>query len=47
MIRKFIVVIPARYASSRLPGKPLINIAGLPMIIRTCKQCLKAVSVKD
>ena len=47
MTKKFIVVIPARYASSRLPGKPLINIAGLPMIIRTCKQCLKAVSVKD
>lgn len=28
----FIVVIPARYASSRLPGKPLLDIAGRPMI---------------
>lgn len=28
----FIVVIPARYASSRLPGKPLADIAGRPMI---------------
>lgn len=28
----FIVVIPARYASSRLPGKPLLDIAGKPMI---------------
>lgn len=28
----FIVVIPARYASSRLPGKPLADIAGKPMI---------------
>jgi 3-deoxy-manno-octulosonate cytidylyltransferase (CMP-KDO synthetase) len=28
----FIVVIPARYASSRLPGKPLKDIAGKPMI---------------
>jgi 3-deoxy-manno-octulosonate cytidylyltransferase (CMP-KDO synthetase) len=28
----FIVVIPARYASSRLPGKPLEEIAGKPMI---------------
>jgi len=28
----FWVVIPARYASSRLPGKPLCDIAGLPMI---------------
>lgn len=28
----FVVVIPARYASSRLPGKPLADIAGKPMI---------------
>lgn len=28
----FIVVIPARYASSRLPGKPLLDIASKPMI---------------
>ena len=30
----FKVVIPARYASSRLPGKPLLEIAGKPMIQR-------------
>ena len=29
---KFICVIPARYASSRLPGKPLADIQGHPMI---------------
>ena len=29
---KFFVVIPARYESSRLPGKPLLDIAGKPMI---------------
>ena len=29
---EFKVVIPARYGSSRLPGKPLIEIAGKPMI---------------
>lgn len=28
------VVIPARYASTRLPGKPLVDIAGMPMIVR-------------
>ncbi len=28
----FTVIIPARYASSRLPGKPLLDIAGKPMI---------------
>ena len=27
----FTVVIPARYASTRLPGKPLQDIAGKPM----------------
>ncbi|HYS66141.1 MAG TPA: 3-deoxy-manno-octulosonate cytidylyltransferase [Paraburkholderia sp.] len=28
------VVIPARYGSTRLPGKPLIDLAGKPMIVR-------------
>ncbi len=28
----FVVVIPSRYASTRLPGKPLLDIAGKPMI---------------
>jgi 3-deoxy-manno-octulosonate cytidylyltransferase (CMP-KDO synthetase) len=32
MSGEFTVVIPARYASSRLPGKPLVEIAGKPMI---------------
>ena len=30
----FTVIIPARYASTRLPGKPLADIAGKPMIVR-------------
>lgn len=38
-----LVVIPARYESSRLPGKPLVHLCGVPMIIRTYRQCLKAV----
>ena len=29
---EFIAVIPARYASTRLPGKPLLDIAGKPMV---------------
>ena len=41
---KYIVVIPARYKSKRLPGKPLANIGGLPMIVRTYNQCAKVVS---
>jgi len=36
----FTVVIPARMASSRLPGKPLADIAGLPMVVRVARQAL-------
>ena len=43
---KYLVVIPARYESSRLPGKPLIELNGLPMVIRTYRQCLKVVSAE-
>lgn len=39
----FVVVIPARYASTRLPGKPLVDIAGKPMIQRVAERaCLSA-----
>lgn len=34
----FSVIIPARYAASRLPGKALLDIAGKPMIQRTFEQ---------
>lgn len=34
----FKVVIPARYASLRLPGKPLLDIEGKPMVIRVAEQ---------
>jgi 3-deoxy-manno-octulosonate cytidylyltransferase (CMP-KDO synthetase) len=36
----FSVVIPARYASTRLPGKPLADIAGSPMIVHVVRQAL-------
>lgn len=39
---KFACVIPARYASTRLPGKPLADIAGKPMIQRVYEQVAKA-----
>ena len=38
----FKVVIPARYASTRLPGKPLVDIAGKPMVIRVAEQAAKS-----
>jgi 3-deoxy-manno-octulosonate cytidylyltransferase (CMP-KDO synthetase) len=39
---KPIVLIPARMASSRLPGKPLADIAGVPMIVRVWRQAVAA-----
>lgn len=38
-------VIPARYASTRLPGKPLADIAGKPMIVRVFEQASRAKSL--
>jgi 3-deoxy-manno-octulosonate cytidylyltransferase (CMP-KDO synthetase) len=39
---KVIGVIPARFASTRFPGKPLALIAGKPLIQHVVEQCLKA-----
>lgn len=38
----FSVVIPARFASTRLPGKPLADIAGIPMIARVAAQAVRS-----
>ncbi len=38
----FSVIIPARYASSRFPGKPLADIAGKPMVVRVAAQAAKS-----
>lgn len=38
----FSVIIPARYASSRLPAKPLADIHGKPMIVRVMEQAKKS-----
>ena len=35
-------VIPARYASHRLPGKPLCDIAGLPMVVRVYRRAIQS-----
>ncbi len=37
-----LVLIPARMASTRLPGKPLADIAGLPMIVQVAKRAREA-----
>ncbi|MBT4041707.1 MAG: 3-deoxy-manno-octulosonate cytidylyltransferase, partial [Rhodospirillales bacterium] len=35
---KAIVIIPARMASTRLPGKPLADINGVPMIVHVMRR---------
>ncbi|MCU4389515.1 3-deoxy-manno-octulosonate cytidylyltransferase [Acinetobacter courvalinii] len=41
------IVIPARFASSRLPGKPLLQIHGRPMILRVVDQAKKVAGFDD
>ncbi|MGC3818529.1 3-deoxy-manno-octulosonate cytidylyltransferase [Acinetobacter sp. G11] len=41
------IVIPARFASSRLPGKPLLEIHGRPMILRVVDQAKKVAGFND
>jgi 3-deoxy-manno-octulosonate cytidylyltransferase (CMP-KDO synthetase) len=42
---KTLGIIPARFASTRFPGKPLADILGKPMIQRVYEQCLKCKSL--
>ena len=40
-------IIPARYASTRFPGKPLIDLCGKSMIQRVYEQCKQATTLSD
>ena len=44
---KVLCVIPARYASTRLPGKPLKDIAGKPMVVRVYERASQAGLVNE
>ena len=44
---KSVIIIPARFESSRFPGKPLAIIKGVPMIIRVANLCNKVFKRKD
>ena len=44
---KVVIVIPARYKSSRFKGKPLAKILGEPMILRVCKICAKVLDMEN
>lgn len=39
---KFKVVVPARFASTRLPAKPLLNLGGKPMVVRVAERALRS-----
>lgn len=39
---EFGVIIPARFASTRLPGKPLVDLGGKPMVVRVMELAAKA-----
>ena len=43
---KFTVLIPARYASTRLPGKPLADIAGKPMVVRVAERAQQSGAIR-
>jgi len=45
-IKTFMVVIPARLASSRLPNKPLADIAGIPMVVRVAQRAQQSLASK-
>ena len=44
---KIVGIIPARYASTRFPGKPLALIAGKPLIQHVVEQCQRAKSLSE
>jgi len=44
---KIAIIIPARFKSSRFPGKPLAKILGVELIIRVLKICSKALNKKN
>lgn len=42
----FVVVIPARLASTRLPNKPLADIGGVPMVVRVARRAQRSAAVR-
>ncbi|MTI73458.1 MAG: 3-deoxy-manno-octulosonate cytidylyltransferase [Stenotrophomonas sp.] len=42
VVPEFVVAIPARHASTRLPGKPLALLAGQPMVVHVARRALDA-----
>tara|TARA_B100000989_G_scaffold297994_1_gene285611 strand:+ start:287 stop:1024 length:738 start_codon:yes stop_codon:yes gene_type:complete len=47
MKKKFLVIIPVRLKSKRLPNKPLLDFQGIPMIMATAINCSKVINRKN
>ncbi|MHB8580441.1 MAG: 3-deoxy-manno-octulosonate cytidylyltransferase [Ignavibacteriaceae bacterium] len=47
MSNKTVIIIPARFKSSRFPGKPLVDLKGIPMVVRVANICQKVVGKSD
>lgn len=47
MQKKTVGIIPARFGSSRFPGKPLVSIEGIPMVIRVYQQAKKVLALDE
>ena len=45
MNSKVVAIIPARYASTRLPGKPILDIGGKPMVVRVAERARQVSSI--
>ncbi len=39
---EFVVIVPARLASTRLPNKPLVDLGGVPMVVRVARNAKKS-----
>ena len=44
---RLIALIPARYGAQRLPGKPLADLDGAPMVVRVCERAAQAAGVDE
>lgn len=42
-----VAVIPARFGATRFPGKPLVDIAGVPMVVRVARQAAAASTIQE
>ncbi|HYM47781.1 MAG TPA: NTP transferase domain-containing protein, partial [Burkholderiaceae bacterium] len=38
----YVVIVPARLASTRLPRKPLVDVGGVPMVVRVARQAAQS-----